>query len=132
MVGALLVALVQSLKFRKQQPHREGQTEEQHLPARLDAVAAVGWKHNRRDGECHCDADGVRRDQRAMHDPATAAVRRHALAASYKLLAKGVGCIQRRNQSSIAGLVDIHPLPRSPEFLLPGLPVEPNRETTLS
>ena len=74
----------------------------------------------------------VRSDQRATHDPATAAVRRHALAVSYELLAEGVGRIQRRNQSSIAGLVDSHPLPRSPEFLLPGLPVEPNRETTLS
>ena len=117
MVGALLVAFVETLELREQQPQRQASARKQQISPlgwMRSPVARIGREGHRGNRERHRDAKRVRCNQRATYEPASLPVRCRTLPVPDELSAEGVGRLQRRDYAGVAGLVDIHPLPCSP------------------
>ena len=91
---------------------------------------------DRRERERERDAERVRRDERATHEPAASPVRRRALAVPYELGPKGVGRLQRRDYAGVAGFDRQPPSPPFPRFPptrpLTTSPAKPRASLTMS
>ena len=115
-VGALLVPLVVALQLREHQPHRQRQEEEEDLAARLDAIGRRhGLEAERRDGECECDPQCVRRYERTPNEPPTTAVCLSALAMARKLGVEDSSRVCDGASADLVGLKDSHAPPCPPD-----------------
>jgi hypothetical protein len=69
-VGSLLVAVVETVDAREQDPQREGRGKERDLPDRRDPVDRRGrWGEPQSDDVGDDEPDDIRNEQQSPHEP---------------------------------------------------------------
>ncbi len=109
-VGTFLVALVQPVELRQDEPHGQHEEEQEHLALGLHAVGRCRRRERRgREHEGRRDPDRVCDEKRAPDDPSTPTSRLDTLP-SPRELRNELGGVHRRH-ADVTGLDDSHHSP---------------------